>query len=69
MRKYGCGMVHFHDDKLAVIGGYGYPSGPIQSGTESEFILNTDFGDGRGWSNEFHVFDISHGIVVCTLLK
>ena len=37
MRKILCGMVHFHDDRLAVIGGYGYPKslvgldGPMRS--------------------------------------
>ena len=59
LRKYGCGMVHFHCDKLAVIGGHGYPTGPTQPG--STFIRNTKFTDWRGWSNEFHVFDISQG--------
>ena len=28
MRKYGCGIVHFNNGKLAVIGGYGYPTEP-----------------------------------------
>ena len=31
IRKTGCGMVHFHQDKLEVIGGYGILSGPIPS--------------------------------------
>ena len=61
MRKIYCGMVHFHHDKLAVIGGYGYPTGPTQSG--SSFIRNTRFTDGRRWTNEIHVFDLSQGIV------
>ena len=57
MRKAGCGMVHFHHDKLAVIGGYGYPTGPPQPG--STFInVGTD---GRGATNEIHVFDLSQG--------
>ena len=59
MRKWGCGMVLFNNNKLAVIGGYGIPTGPTQPG--STFIRNTRFTDGRGWSNEFHVFDISQG--------
>ena len=56
MRKVGCGIVHFNHNKLAVIGGYGYPTGPTQPG--SAFIRKTD---GSGMSNEFHVFDISQG--------
>ena len=59
MRKAYCGMVHFHQDKLAVIGGYGIPTGPIQPG--STFIMDTRFTDGRGWTNEIHVFDLSQG--------
>ena len=59
MRKAGCGIVHFHHDKLAVIGGYGIPTGPTQPG--SSFIKDTRHTDGRGWTNEVHVFDISQG--------
>ena len=61
MRKVGCGIVHFHHDKLAVIGGYGIPTVPTQPG--SAFIRSTRFTDGRGWTNEIHVFDISQGSV------
>ena len=62
MRKDASGMVHFNSNKLAVIGGYGYPAaaGRIQPG--SSFILNQRFTDGTGWTNEFHVFNISTGI-------
>ena len=59
MRKAGCGMVHFHHDKLAVIGGYGFLSGPTQPG--STFIRDTRFTDGRGWTNEVHIFDLIQG--------
>ena len=59
MRKVGCRIVHFHHDKLAVIGGYGTPTGPTQPG--SSFFRDTRFTDGRGWTNEIHVFDISQG--------
>ena len=59
MRKIACGMVHFNHDKLAVIGGYGFPSGPTQPG--STFIRDTRATDGRGLTNEIHVFDISQG--------
>ena len=59
MRKTGCGMVHLNHDKLAVIGGYGTPTGPTQPG--SSFIRHTRFNDGRGWTNEIHLFDINRG--------
>ena len=66
MRKTYCGMVHFHHDKLAVIGGHGFPTGPTQLG--STFIVDTDEPDGRGWTNEVHVFDLSQGIIVVTCM-
>ena len=53
MRKYGCGMVHFNHNKLAVIGGYGLPSGPTQPG--STLIRNTRFTDGRGSVSYTHL--------------
>ena len=62
MRKAGCGMVTFFQDQLAMFGGYGIPTGPTQPGamfTES----TTLFTNGRGWSNELHVFNITEGIV------
>ena len=60
MRKDGCSMVGFHGDHLAVIGGYGIPAGPTQRG--ASFIRDTDFTDGRGWTNEIHIFNINQGI-------
>ena len=59
MAKISCGMVHFHNDKLAVIGGYGCPNGPVQSG--SKLLRNSNVTDGSGWTNEIHIFDISQG--------
>ena len=61
MRKDSCGIVMFHGDKLAVIGGHGYPNGPTQAG--SIFIRETSSTGGRGWTNEFHVFNIGQGSV------
>ena len=60
MRKHGCGMVSFLQDKLAVFGGHGIPTGPTQPG--AMFTKNTDYTDGRGWSNELHVFTITEGM-------
>ena len=58
MGKYSCGMVSFHGDQLAVIGGYGTPTGPTQHG--ASFIRNTN---DTGWTNEVHIFNINKGIV------
>ena len=60
MRKADCGMVSFHGDQLAVIGGYGFPTGPTQHG--ASFIKSTKVTDGVGWTNEVHVFNINKGI-------
>ena len=62
MGKAECGMVHFHHDKLAVIGGYGFPSVPTQPG--STFVRDTNKTDRIGWTNEIHVFDLSQGSLV-----
>lgn len=58
MRKIGCGMVTYAN-KLLLFGGYGYPCGATQSG--AEFVKNSRFSDGRGWSNELHAFDLKEG--------
>ena len=63
MRKSGHGMVSY-EDKLILFGGYGIPSGPTQPG--AEFIKNSKHSDGRGWTNELHMFDIKKGKVVIT---
>ena len=60
MRKAGCGMVTFLQDQLAVFGGYGIPTHPTQPG--AMFTKNTDFTDGRGQSNELHLFTITEGM-------
>ncbi len=52
--KTGCGMISTSNDKLAVVGGYGTPSHPIQPG--ATFVKDTSYIDGRGWSNELHFF-------------
>ena len=57
MRKIGCKMVAY-GSKLALFGGYGYPSGPTQPG--AEFALNKLNGN-DGWTNELHIFDINKG--------
>ena len=57
MRKNACGMVLFHNDKLAVIGGIGCPTDPTQPGPT--FIWSDT--DHSGSTNEFHVFNIAQG--------
>ena len=59
MPKDVCGMVFFGSHYLATIGGYGIPTQLLQHG--SSFIKNHSYTDGRGWTDEFHVFDITEG--------
>ena len=54
MPKYGCGMLAFRNS-LVVFGGYGRPRGP----TEPQSFIKA--GGGRGWTNEFHIFNLSEG--------
>ena len=58
MPKIGCGMISF-GDKLGVFGGYGIPKGPTEP---QSFIKNTRFTDGRGWTNEFHIYHLKEGV-------
>ena len=59
MPKAACGMIAFGNN-LGVFGGYGEPQGPVEP---QSFIKNTRFNDDRGWTNEFHIYSISEGIV------
>ncbi len=54
MEKSGCGMISIDDDKLALIGGYGKPTHPLQPG--ATFVRNTSVTSGRGWTDEYHLF-------------
>ena len=58
MRKSGCQMVSYGSN-LVLFGGYGIPSGPTQPGPE--FVKNSNYTDGRGWTNELHTFDLIKG--------
>ena len=55
--KCGCGMIAFRNS-LVVFGGYGRPQGPTEP---QSFVKNTKFNDGRGWTNEFHIYNLSGG--------
>ena len=57
MTKCACGMV-VYGKKLVVFGGYGIPSGHTQP---AQFIKDTKYTDGSGWTNEFHIFDLEEG--------
>ena len=57
MPKSGCGMIAFGNG-LGVFGGYGVPRGPTEP---QSFIKSTKFTDGRGWTNEFHIYNLSQG--------
>ena len=59
MRKTGCRMIPVCHDTLALFGGYGIPRGDIQAA--SSFIKDDRFSDGRGWTNEFHIFNVTEG--------
>ena len=59
MPKAGCGMISFRDS-LGVFGGFGIPRGPTEP---QSFIKNTRFTDGRGWTNEFHIYQLKEGIM------
>ena len=61
MPKTGCGMIAFRNI-LVVFGGYGVPQGPTEP---QSFIKDTDYADGRGYTNEFHIYNLSEGNVTC----
>ena len=63
--KSGAGMA-VCGDMLAVLGGYGVPHGPTQRGVS--FIKNTSWSDGRGWTNEFHIYHLNEGTHTCTTM-
>ena len=58
MPKACCGMVSFRDG-LGVFGGHGMPQGPTEP---QSFIKDSGFNDGSGWTNEFHIYNLSDGI-------
>ena len=63
MPKVGHGIVTYHDEtvgvtSLAVLAGYGKPVTPIQLG--SSFIPSANHCDGRGYTNEFHLFNLTN---------
>ena len=57
MAKVGCGMIAF-ENSLGVFGGLGIPRGPKQP---RSLIKSIGFTDGRGWTDEFHIYNLSEG--------
>ena len=57
MPKFECGIIALGSG-LGVFGGYGVPRGPTEP---RSFIKNTRSTDGRGWTNEFHIYNLSQG--------
>ncbi len=58
MRISYCQMIYYNDS-LTIIGGFGMPSGELQSG--SLFTKKKHYLDGCGWTNEIHKYHISQG--------
>ena len=58
MRKIACGIIYYNNS-LIICGGYGIPYSDLQAG--SQFIKSNICIDGRGWTNEIHMFNISEG--------
>ena len=67
MRKTGCEMVPFNDDTLVLFGGLGIPRDIVQPG--SRFMKAEGFSDGRGWTNELHLFDVKEGKLMAWLIN
>jgi len=59
MAKSGASMVACGDN-LALFAGYGIPDGPAQPG--SSFLKSAGYTDGRGSTNEFHIFNLKQGM-------
>ena len=67
MKKAGAGMIAVNDEQLAVLGGVGIPTSPTQPG--SSFVRNSSRSDGSGWTNEFHIFNISNGMLLLVIAR
>ena len=66
MKKHGAGMIALNDEQLAVLGGYGIPTSPTQPG--SSFVRDSST-VGSGWTNEFHIFNISNGMLLLVIAR
>ena len=64
MPKSACGIAAYYNKalgitNLAVFAGYGR----LNNGTKAKerFVPHDKFSDGRGWTNEFHLFNLKNG--------
>ena len=61
MPKSGCGLVTYADAaSLVLFAGYGIPNDATQTG--SRFVQSTNYSDGRGYTNELHLFNLTNGM-------
>ena len=67
MKKQGARMIAVNGEQLAVLGGVGIPTSPTQPG--SSFVRDSSRSDGRGWTNEFHIFNISNGMLLLVIAR
>ena len=63
MPEATCGMISI-EDSLVVFGGYRRPRGPAEPGS---FMKSTRYTDGRGWTNELHIYHLKEGVRVVTV--
>ena len=67
MKKAGARMITLNDEQLAVMGGAGIPTSPTQQG--SSFVRDSSRSDGIGYTNEFHIFNISNGMLLLIIAR
>ena len=67
MKKQGAGMIALKNGNVSVLGGDGIPTSPTQPG--SSFVRNSNSSDGSGWTNEFHIFNISNGMLLLVIAR
>ena len=67
MKKYGAGMIGLKNGNVALLGGAGIPTSPTQPG--SSFVRSSSNSDGSGWTNEFHIFNISNGMLLLVIAR
>lgn len=61
--KSACGIAAYHDKalgttSLAVFAGYGKLNNPSNFKAKQRFVRHDKFSDGRGWTDEFHLFNL-----------
>ena len=67
MKKLLAGMIALNDEQLAILGGVGIPTSPTQPG--STFVKNSSRSVGSGCTNEFHIFNISNGMLLLVIAR